>query len=170
MAEAVSYNYTKPFVDIMNVRTFSSYEGRSVELSKIADQAMREAVKISHSAYEEKQQQTERDLLVFLAELDDEGDYNEEFFMPSESATNATRNVLLQAYRSLSNFSLLPKFVTADGDGGIRIQWQNGARELRLLCSDEGALKLYWQDGNNYDLEEPEVANIISRLKWLKEV
>jgi len=170
MAEAVPYNYTKPFVDIMNVRTFSASEGRSVELFKIAEQAMRDAVEIRHSASEEKQQQTERDLLVSLAELDDESDYNEEFLMPSESAINATRNVLLQAYRSLANFSLLPKFITADGDGGIRIQWQNGARELRLLCSDEGALKLYWQDGNNYDLEEPEVANIISRLKWLKEV
>jgi hypothetical protein len=131
---------------------------------------MREAVEMRHSASEEKQQQIERNLLVFLAELDDESDYNEEFLMPSELATNATRNVLLQAYRSLANFSLLPRFVTADGDGGIRIQWQHGARELRLLCSDEGALKLYWQDGNNYDLEEPEVANITSRLKWLKEV
>ncbi len=169
MAEAVPYNYTKSFVNIMNVRTFSTSEGRSVELSKIAAQVMQEAVEIRHSASEEKQQ-TERDLLVFLAELDDEDDYNEEFLMPSESATNATRNVLLQAYRSLANFSLLPKFITADGDGGIRIQWQNEARELRLLCSDEGTLKLYWQDGNEYDLEKPEVSNIISRFKWLKEV
>ncbi|MDQ3747405.1 MAG: hypothetical protein M3367_00090 [Acidobacteriota bacterium] len=169
MAEAVPYNYKKPFVDILNVRTFSASEGRSVELSKIAEQAMREAVKARHSAFEEKQQQTESLLLVFLAELDDESDYNEEFLKPSKFATNAARNVLLQAYRGLSNFSLLPTFVTADGDGGIRILWQNEAKELRLLCSDEGTLKLYWQDGKNYGLEESEITNLISRFEWLKE-
>jgi hypothetical protein len=170
MAEAVAYNNAKFFVNIFNVRPFIPSEGSSEVLSKISEQAKNGAIDIRHSASKEKQQQTERQLLVFLAELDDESDYNDEFLKPSKSATNATRNILLQAYRGLSNFSLLPKFVTADGVGGIRIQWQNEAKELRLLCSNEGALKLYWQDGDKYGLEEPAVANIILRFGWLKEV
>ncbi len=163
------YQNRKPSVNIEYVHTFSASEGRSVELSKIVEQARLEAIKLRHSASEEKLQQSERELLVSLAELDDESDYDEEFLKPSKLATDTTRNVLLQAYRGHTNFSLLPKFVTADGDGGIRIQWQKEAKELRLLCSDEGELKLYWQNGSEYGLENPKITNLITRFGWLKE-
>lgn len=163
------YQNRKPSMGIAYFRAFNALEGCSVELSKIAESAMREAIKIRHSDFEEKLRQIERELLVLLAELEDESDYDEEFLKPSKTATDTTRNVLLQAYRGHTNFSLLPKFVTADGDGGIRVQWQNEAKELRLLCSDEGELKLYWQNGSEYGLEEPKITNLISRFKWLKE-
>lgn len=169
MANAVPYNHQKPFVDIANVRAFSASAGRSIELEKIVEQSLREAVDFRNSALEEVKQKTEMELLVYLAKLDDENDYDEDFLKPSKSATDKTRNILLQAYRGISDFSLLPKFVTADGDGGIRVQWRSETRELRLICSTEGALKLYWQDGNNYDLEEPTVTNLITRFEWLKE-
>lgn len=161
--------YQNPAANIECIYTFSASEGHSVKLSTIVEQARLEAIKLRHSASEEKLQQPERELLVLLAELDDEDDYDEEFLKPSKTATNTTRNVLLQAYRGHTNFSLLPKFVTADGDGGIRIQWQNKAKELRLLCSDKGELKLYWQNGSEYGLEEPKITNLISRFEWLKE-
>jgi hypothetical protein len=168
MADAVPYNYQNTFVDIAYVRTSSASDGFSVELSKIIEQTLREAVGFRHYAFEDKQQETETQLLVSLSKLDDESDYDEEFLKPSKSATDTTRNILLQAYRSLSDFSLLPKFITADGDGGIRVQWRNETRELRLICSAEGLLKLYWQDGKNYNLEDPTVTNLITRFKWLK--
>ncbi len=165
----VVYQNRNPSADIANVLTFSASEGRSVALSKIAEQAMEEAKKLLRSGSEEKLRKTERELLVQLAELDDENDYDDEFLKPSKTATNTTRNALLQAYRGISDFALLPKFITADGDGGIRVQWQNEMKELRLIGSDEGELKLYWQNGSVYDLEEPKIINLISRLKWLKE-
>jgi len=169
MADSVPYNYQKAFVGIANVRAFSAAAGRSVELEKIIEQSLREALDFRNTTLEENKRKTETDLLVYLAKLDDESDYDEDFLKPSRLATNTTRNILLQAYRGVSDFSLLPKFVTADGDGGIRVQWRNETRELRLICSAEGALKLYWQDGKNYDLEEPTVTNLITRFEWLKE-
>ena len=170
MSNAAPYNHQKPFVDMANVRAFSASAGRSIELEKILEQSLREAVDFSNSALEENKQKTETELLVYLAKLDDESDYDEDFLKPSKSATDKTRNILLQAYRGISDFSLLPKFITADGDGGIRVQWRNDTRELRLICSTEGVLKLYWQDGKDYDLEEPTVKNLITRFKWLNEV
>jgi hypothetical protein len=163
------YENQKPFLDISHIRTFSASEGRSVELSKIMEDARQKAIGLRYSALEENKQKTERDLLVFLSELGDDSDYNGDFLKPSESATNATRNILLQAYRSLTDFSLLPKFITADGDGGIRLQWKNEARELRLICSEVAEFNLYWQDGEKYSLEKPTLQNLIARLKWLKE-
>ena len=168
MANAIYHNQ-KPLTDILNVRTFSVSEGRSVELSRIVEEAKQQAIGLRYSAVEEKQQEKERQLLVHLAELDDEGDYTEEFLKPSKPAMEMTRNILLQAYRGFSDFSRLPKFVTADGDGGIRIQWQTSRRELRLLCSNEGELKLYWQDGEKYGLEKPTVTNLTARFEWLNE-
>lgn len=169
MADAVPYHNQKSFVNTSYLFAFSALEGDSVELSKIAEQTRHQAVGFRYSALEEKQKDTERRLLVTLAELDDESDYGKEFLKPSNSALETTRNILLQAYRGLLDFSLLPKFVTADGDGGIRVQWRNEESELRLLCSDEGELKLYWQDGKKYGLEEPTVTNLIVRFEWLKE-
>ncbi|MGI8555867.1 MAG: hypothetical protein ACR2LT_05875 [Pyrinomonadaceae bacterium] len=169
MANAVPYNHQKPFVDIANVRAFSASAGRSIELEKIVEQSLHEAADFRNSALEKVKQKTETELLVYLAKLDDENDYDEDFLKPSNSATDKTRNILRQAYRGISDFSLLPKFVTADGDGGIRVQWRNETRELRLICSAEGALKLYWQDGNDYDLEESTITNLITRFEWLKE-
>lgn len=170
MANTVSYNYKKPFVDIINARAFSAAAGRSIELEKIIQQTLREAETFHESALEESRQKTETDLLAYLAKLDDESDYDDDFVKPSKSATDRTRNILLQAYRGISDFSVLPKFVTADGDGGIRVQWRNGTKELRLICSDEGVLKLYWQDGGIYDLEDPTITNLITRFGWLKEM
>ena len=167
MADGVLYQYRQQNSDILNIRAFSASEGRSVELSKIAEQAKREAEELRHSAIQEKQNEIERKLLVHLAELDDDSDYDKEFLKPSKVATTTTRNTLLQAYRGIFNFTYLPKFITADGEGGIRIQWQNKEREIRLLCSAEGLLKLYWQDGKKYDLEEPTIKNLTARFYWL---
>lgn len=169
MANTVPYNYQKSFEDISYAQAFSAFEGGSVELGKLAQQARQQAIELRYSALEEKQRETERLLLVSLAELEDEDDYDEEFLQPSQSASDTTQNLLLQAYRNLSDFSLLPKFITADGDGGIRVQWRNNERELRLICATTGELKLYWQNGNNYDLEEPSLTNLTKKLKWLKE-
>ncbi len=169
MADAVPYNYQKSSAEVFCVRVFSPSEGDSVMLGKLPEQAMHQAIERRYAALVEKQRETERFLLVSLAELEDESDYDEEFLKPSQFASDTMQNVLLQAYRNLSDFSELPKFVTADGDGGIRVQWRNNERELRLICSTTGELKLYWQNGNNYDLEEPSLTNLTKRLKWLKE-
>lgn len=170
MADSVPYNYQKAFVGIANVRAFSAATGRSVELEKIIEQSLREAFDFRNTALEENRRKTETDLLVYLAKLDDESDYDEDFLKPSRLATNTTRNILLQAYRGVSDFSLMPKFITPDGNGGIRVQWRNEKTELRLICSAEGTLKLYWQEGKIYDLEEPTVTNLIARFEWLKDV
>lgn len=171
MADSVPYNYQKAFVDIANVRAFSAAAGRSVELEKIIRQSLREALDFRSATLEENKRKTETDLLVYLAKLDDESDYDEDFLKPTRSATDTTRNILLQAYRAATpDFSIMPKFITPDGDGGIRVQWRNEERELRLICSAGGTLKLYWQDGKIYDLEEPTVTNLIARFEWLKDV
>ena len=170
MANTVSYNQINPFMDIADVRLYSELERNSVELSKIFSQIFQDAKNFPSFSLEENQRKVETNLLVHLAKLDDESDYDEEFLKPSKSATDTTRNILRQAYRNLSKFSLLPEFITADGDGGIRVQWINNLRELRLICSTEGALKLYWQDNDNYGLEESTLNNLTERLEWLKEV
>lgn len=157
-------------VDLSNVLAFSSAFGRSERLSEVAEQARLLEIILRRSAVEEKQKQTESELLVLLADLDNEEDYDENFLKPTGIAFSTVRNTLLQAYRSSSNFLPLPKFVLADGDGGIRVEWRNLTRELGLFFSDQGELKIYWQEGKNYGLDEATtITNTIAKLKWLAE-
>jgi hypothetical protein len=170
MANATLYQSPKICVDFSHVRTFSAADGRLISLEEEAEQKRQEAMRLRRSSVENTGQEHERKLFALLAELENEEDYDDDFLKPEQIAFAKTRNILSQSYRGLYNFSLLPQFVLADGDGGIRVEWRNEARELRLLCSETGGMKIYWQENKDYDIEEiVTVPSLTARLEWLKE-
>ena len=178
MAETTYQNRTS---NLSDARAFSANEGRSIKLENLAEERRQEALRLQQpdsTAGQVKTQsssffqhsdsaETERQLLIRLSELNYDEDYDEDFLPPSKLATESTRNMLIQAYRILPNFTLLPKFITADGDGGIRVQWQKAEKELRLICNAVGELKIYWQTGKEYGLDESKVLLLAERIKSL---
>ncbi len=96
-------------------------------------------------------------------------DYDEDFLAPTEHAYTSARNFMLAAFESLE-YALPIPFYVPDGEGGIRVEWVNGTRELGLICaaSESRESYLYHEDGDVYDVDEPVTDTIlISRLRWL---
>lgn len=61
-----------------------------------------------------------------------------------------------------------PEFVS-DGEGGIDIEWANGARKVTLSCRGHNAQKdyIYWQENNEYGARDISLSRLIERLRWL---
>lgn len=96
-------------------------------------------------------------------------DYDEDFLAPTEYAYTSARNFLLVAFETLENALPIP-FYVPDGEGGIRIEWMNGTRELGLICaaSESRESYLYHEDGADYGVDELVTESILlNRLRWL---
>ncbi len=89
-----------------------------------------------------------------LVELNNE-EYDEEFLEPTKYAYDCARRFMLEAYKVFQYALLTPHYVP-DGEGGIRIEWENGTRELRLICpsSESKSPYLYHEDGDEYGVDE----------------
>ena len=166
MINSALFKTQQPTSAFSHARTFNALAGQSISIEQIAGQ---KAIEESHRrrlTIADEPRETERKVLVKLTELDNQDDYDEDFLMPTTRAFTATRNILSQAYRSLTD-SLLPNFINADGDGGIRIHWRNKSKEISLFCSETGELKLYWQDGNPHLEDTVTVKNLVAKLEWI---
>ncbi len=61
-------------------------------------------------------------------------------------------------------------WITTDGNGGLRLSWRRGTRELRavLLADRQRERYLYWQDGPEYGaIPNFGSATLFTRLRWL---
>jgi hypothetical protein len=104
----------------------------------------------------------------FLEAVQDARDYDE------ASPTARTRCVAFRLLWKASRSLLIPLpdngNLYGDGSGGIRIEWRNGERQLRLVIhgSDPRYDYLYHQDGDEYDVEtDLSPVNISGWLRWL---
>lgn len=96
-------------------------------------------------------------------------DYDEDFLAPTEYAYKRARNFMLAALETLE-YALPIPFYVPDGEGGIRIEWVNGTRELGLICAASKSREsyLYHEDEAVYGVDEPLTdAIFINRLRWL---
>jgi len=96
-------------------------------------------------------------------------DYDEDFLAPTEHAYTSALNFMLAAFESLE-YALPTPFYVPDGEGGIRMEWINGTRELGLICpaSESREPYLYHEDGNEYGIDEQLTDSVLNeRLYWL---
>lgn len=103
-----------------------------------------------------------------LAELRNES-YDEDFIAPSAYAYECARDFMFAAFNSFGCKLPVP-FYVPDGEGGIRIEWEQGARELRLICpaSDSQSPYLYHEEGSDYEVDEQVTDSVLrERLRWL---
>lgn len=60
--------------------------------------------------------------------------------------------------------------VASDTEGGIRIEWRSGEKEVRLVVSDAERQEsyIYYEEGDEYDIEtNPESGTLANWLRWL---
>ncbi len=96
-------------------------------------------------------------------------DYDNDFLAPSNYAYKCAQDFMSAALKCFSVDLLIPYFVP-DGEGGIRLEWVNGARELRLICPASGSKKpyLYHEDGDIYGVIEEVTDSVLrEQLRWL---
>ena len=61
--------------------------------------------------------------------------------------------------------------VATNGDGGVRISWISGGRELRaaIPAADKGNRYLYWQEGASYgSIPGFTSTTLFQKLEWLR--
>ncbi len=78
----------------------------------------------------------------------------------------------VNSYLEANKLLFPPADVYGDGEGGVRIEWQRGQRELRLQIPGvpEKGGYLYYQEGTDHGIEEPlKVSTILRRLSWLEQ-
>ena len=125
-------------------------------------------VKASQPATDDPQISHRLKLLSGLDELRKD-DYDEDFLAPTEHAHTRARNFMLAAFESLEH-ALPTPFYVPDGEGGIRMEWINGTRELGLICpaSESREPYLYHEDGDEYGIDEQLTDSVLNeRLSWL---
>ena len=94
-------------------------------------------------------------------------DYDEDFLRPTDNAINETLR-LLQGVTFKGWLSTL-------GDGGIRAEWRNGNREIRLLVGTPSAVAtpvlhsyIYYDQDNHYGIDNVTTPERLNEwLKWL---
>lgn len=89
--------------------------------------------------------------------------------IPTQFSIKTATNFIESAQLALKNDYPSAKFITPDLDGGLRIQYQNGEKHVRLLVNPK-RICLYWQEGERYkDIESGSGDLFISKLVWLNE-
>ena len=107
-------------------------------------------------------------ILTSLAELNEEH-YDEDFLAPTFFAITSVINHLRTASRPLGDSLPIPNII-ADGDGGIRVEWRNAEKDLRLLhpASEVNQIKLYFQEGKKYWIDNLTTDDdLVNGLRWL---
>ena len=91
--------------------------------------------------------------------------------LPTRHAACSALGLLWKA-KQIVHSSMLPRNGTlyGDGEGGLRLEWVNGVRHLRLVIHWNSSVRdyLYHQEGNDYDVEtDLSPANLGGWLRWL---
>ncbi len=105
------------------------------------------------------------DLLELLA--DDEDD--EEQIKPTEYAFSRSLRLLLDT-QALRLQSFPRASVTADFNGGIRLQWKANDRQLRVVIPShvDGHHYLYHESGDLFEaMDDPSPVTLAEWLRWL---
>lgn len=110
-------------------------------------------------------------VLVAIGSLGTSEDYDEDFLKPTESNFTEVLRLIRSLYSKASKSDLYPiPHVSADGDGGVRLRWVNGSKEIRLKYNDGSRKKsyIYHQQNDDYDIEyEVNSENLKKWLDWL---
>ena len=91
----------------------------------------------------------------------------EEEAVPTGHAYSTALALLLDAHSLVEDFPRAS--ITADETGGIRIQWLQPDRQVRLIIPAEksGRQYLYFETDRSYDLEDdPSPTALAQRLRW----
>ena len=94
-----------------------------------------------------------------------------EDFRITNYAYRTAKFYLLETFAKMVTSFPTPSFVS-DGEGGVIIKWQRGARIVRLSCRAEIGQQnyLYWEADNEYDIDENVTPSSLTRyLNWLNQ-
>lgn len=101
----------------------------------------------------------------------DVSNFDDEFLPPTQRAIEATLDTLYRA-AGYCYFPLPAGHLYPDGDGGLRLDWQMGERQLRLVvhASDSSQDYLYHQKGTDYGVETGVTPYLLAGwICWLTE-
>lgn len=110
------------------------------------------------------------DLLSQLGALMASEDYDGDFLSPTEKAAAQMRDFLKEA-SGLLKTAFPAGTISADRDGGLRLEWIRPNRELRLVvsASQRGRSYVYHEQGDDYAADYAPNANELSKwLNWLE--
>ncbi len=155
-----------------NLTAFDSATGKSVTLKELAQKRAeveserfhREAISFSDSIRQENWQIISDRFKDLLDEK-----YNEEFLAPADYAYSVSRRLLHIINDSLGYDMLIPVFIVPDGEGGIRVEWKNNDKHVRLSLSEQ-RVYMYFEHNSDYDVNEDfEIQELIEKLRWLNQ-
>jgi hypothetical protein len=100
-------------------------------------------------------------------------DYDAEFLPPTREAYEAAVEMIAQSAALLGDGFPFPRAVaTADGEGGIRLRWKHGSREVRawIPAREPAAGYIYHEAGEVHRAERGIPAPRLAKwLRWLLE-
>lgn len=109
------------------------------------------------------------DRLSALKKIKDVAD--EYTFKPTERAYINTKLTIMKAFDRMGERFPKPRIVP-DGEGGVVATWRRNGRRVRLRFQATGDDQdyIYYQSGDDYDVERPSINNLRKRLEWLNSV
>lgn len=130
---------------------------------------MERAIESQRSYISQKQDGATITLRRLLAVLNDEYDMEDDYSPPTEYAFGKASSLVNGANAQIKrNFP--QGSVSADGAGGIRIQWQWPDREVRLVIAARsgGREYIYHETGDDYATEQEVTAEKLAY--WLDQI
>jgi hypothetical protein len=106
------------------------------------------------------------DRLSALKKINDVPD--EYTFRPTERAYINTKLTIMRTYQRMGERFPKPRIVP-DGEGGLVATWRQNGRRVRLRFQEKEDYQdyIYYQSGDEYDVEMVSVENLTKRLEWL---
>lgn len=106
------------------------------------------------------------DRLSALKKINDVPD--EYTFRPTERAYISTKLTIMRTYERMGERFPKPRIVP-DGEGGLVATWRQNERSVRLRFQEKEDYQdyIYYQSGDEYDVETVSVENLKKRLEWL---
>lgn len=106
-------------------------------------------------------------LVDIAAVLQFTDDYDDEFLRPTDQAFSLTCRLVRSAYSEIREF--IPSlYAVADGDGGLRVRWTQGDKEIRLACHALSVEKTYIYHQRNSDYNVDYNINADKLVYWLR--
>lgn len=93
---------------------------------------------------------------------------NDDEIPPTEILLGIAKSFIKSAMAEFKEQYPKAKFITPDLNGGLRIEYRNGEKDLRLILRTD-TIFLYWQEGDQYGGVEigGNRALLNSKLVWL---
>ena len=111
-----------------------------------------------------------RMLLAQLAEIvSDKDAYDEDFVEPTTAAFLAAQTLIFLAATDMGNVNFPKAIVSADGEGGLRIEWRCLKGDVMLVVpgNSNAPKHVYHSIGGKYDVDD---ASKLTLSYWLKQV